>query len=168
MNSPAVLIGFSGCSLPLGEMPFLGGWSASGLRAGLTFPPAVSSVGAWTSLVTGLSPAQHGIFDFYRRQSPGSRQLRVLASRDLAPRIRVNAIGVGSTATSALDIVMSSDELRTAMEDATPLRRLGHVDDIASAILYLVSPAGAYVTGKIIEVDGGLQSPNLEFPLPDL
>jgi 7-alpha-hydroxysteroid dehydrogenase len=91
-----------------------------------------------------------------------------LASRDLAPRIRVNAIGVGSTATSALDIVMSSDELRTAMEDATPLKRLGHVDDIASAILYLVSPAGAYVTGKIIEVDGGLQSPNLEFPLPDL
>ena len=63
---------------------------------------------------------------------------------------------------------MSSDELRTAMEDATPLKRLGHVDDIASAILYLASPAGAYVTGKIIEVDGGLQSPNLEFPLPDL
>ena len=82
-----------------------------------------------------------------------------LASRDLAPRIRVNAIGVGSTATSALDIVMSSDELRTAMEDATPLKRLGHVDDIASAILYLASPAGSYVTGKIIEVDGGLQSP---------
>ena len=91
-----------------------------------------------------------------------------LASRDLAPRITVNAIGVGSTATSALDIVMSSDELRTAMEDATPLQRLGQVEDIASAILYLASPAGAYVTGKIIEVDGGLQSPNLEFPLPDL
>ncbi len=91
-----------------------------------------------------------------------------LAARDLAPRIRVNAIGVGSTATSALDIVMSSDELRTAMEDATPLQRLGHVDDIAAAILYLVSPAGAYVTGKILEVDGGLQAPNLEMPIPDL
>ena len=91
-----------------------------------------------------------------------------LAARDLAPRIRVNAIGVGSTATSALDIVMSSDELRTAMEDATPLQRLGQVDDIAAAILYLVSPAGAYVTGKILEVDGGLQSPNLEMPVPDL
>ena len=38
----------------------------------------------------------------------------------------------------------------------------------AAAILYLVSPAGSYVTGKIMEVDGGLQSPNLEFPLPDL
>ena len=40
--------------------------------------------------------------------------------------------------------------------------------EIASAILYLASPAGSYVTGKILEVDGGLQSPNLEFPLPDL
>ncbi len=91
-----------------------------------------------------------------------------LASRDLAPRIRMNAIGVGSTATSALDIVMSSDELRTAMEDATPLRRLGQVEDIAAAVLYLCSPAGSYVTGKILGVDGGLQSPNLEMPIPDL
>jgi 7-alpha-hydroxysteroid dehydrogenase len=91
-----------------------------------------------------------------------------LVARDLAPRIRVNAIGVGSVATSALDIVMSSDELRTSMEDATPLKRLGHVDDIAAAILYLCSPAGSYVTGKILQVDGGLQSANLEFPLPDL
>ena len=91
-----------------------------------------------------------------------------LASRDLAPRIRVNAIGVGSTATSALDIVMATDELRTAMEDVTPLKRIADVEDIAAAILYLVSQAGAYVTGKIIEVDGGLQSPNLEFPIPDL
>ena len=63
---------------------------------------------------------------------------------------------------------MSSDELRTAMEQATPLGRIGHVDDIAAAILYLVSPAGSYVTGKVLEVDGGLQSPNLEMPIPDL
>ena len=63
---------------------------------------------------------------------------------------------------------MSSDNLRTAMEEATPLKRLGQVDDIAAAILYLCSPAGSYVTGKILEVDGGLQSANLEFPLPDL
>ena len=91
-----------------------------------------------------------------------------LASRDLAPRIRVNAIGVGSTATSALDIVMSSDELRTAMEQATPLRRLGQVEDIAGAVLYLCSPAGSYITGKVLAVDGGLQSPNLEMPIPDL
>jgi 7-alpha-hydroxysteroid dehydrogenase len=91
-----------------------------------------------------------------------------LAARDLAPRIRVNAVAVGSTATSALDIVMSSDELRTTMEDATPLRRIGHPDEIAAAILFLVSDAGSFITGKILEVDGGLQSANLEFGLPDL
>ena len=63
---------------------------------------------------------------------------------------------------------MSSDELRTTMEEATPLRRIGDPEEIAAAILFLVSSAGAFITGKILEVDGGLQSVNLEFGLPDL
>ncbi|MHB8468024.1 MAG: SDR family oxidoreductase [Acidimicrobiales bacterium] len=87
---------------------------------------------------------------------------------DLAPRVRVNAIAVGSVATSALEFVLTSDDIRTAMESSTPLRRLGDPQDIAAAALWLVSPAGAYVTGKVIEVDGGLQTSNLEMPLPDL
>jgi 7-alpha-hydroxysteroid dehydrogenase len=91
-----------------------------------------------------------------------------LAARDLAPRIRVNAVAVGSTATSALDIVMASDELRTTMEEATPLGRIGDPDEIAAAILFLASAAGSFITGKILQVDGGLQSANLEFGLPDL
>jgi 7-alpha-hydroxysteroid dehydrogenase len=91
-----------------------------------------------------------------------------LIARDLAPRIRVNAVAVGSTATSALDIVMSSDELRTTMEDATPLKRIGHPEDIAAAILFLASSAGSFITGKILQVDGGLEQANLEFGLPDL
>ncbi|WP_158888808.1 SDR family oxidoreductase [Amycolatopsis anabasis] len=91
-----------------------------------------------------------------------------LAAADLAPRIRVNAIAVGSVATSALEVVVGNDELRTKMEQATPLRRIGDPDDIAAAALYLASPAGSYVTGKVLEVDGGLQAPNLELGLPDL
>jgi 7-alpha-hydroxysteroid dehydrogenase len=91
-----------------------------------------------------------------------------LAARDLSPRIRVNAVAVGSTATSALDIVMASDELRTTMEEATPLRRIGDPNEIAAAVLFLASSAGSFITGKILEVDGGLQSANLEFGLPDL
>jgi 7-alpha-hydroxysteroid dehydrogenase len=49
-----------------------------------------------------------------------------------------------------------------------PLRRIGDPQEIAAAIVFLASPAGSYITGKILEVDGGLQTANLEFGLPDL
>lgn len=91
-----------------------------------------------------------------------------LAALDLAPRIRVNAIAPGSILTSALEIVASNDDLRDPMEQATPLKRLGDPLDIAAAAVYLASPAGAYLTGKTLEVDGGLTRPNLDMPIPDL
>ncbi|MDP9117642.1 MAG: SDR family oxidoreductase [Actinomycetota bacterium] len=91
-----------------------------------------------------------------------------LAAQDLAPRIRVNAIAVGSIATSALDIVMADEQMRTGIEDATPLRRLGATEDIAGAVLYLASPAGSYLTGAVLDVHGGLQQPNMSLPIPDL
>ncbi|OBJ99161.1 short-chain dehydrogenase [Mycolicibacterium fortuitum] len=91
-----------------------------------------------------------------------------LSALDLCPRIRVNAIAPGSILTSALDIVASNDALRDPMEKATPLRRLGDPADIAAAAVYLSSPAGSYLTGKVLEVDGGLNMPNLDLPIPDL
>ncbi|HJR24308.1 MAG TPA: SDR family oxidoreductase [Acidimicrobiales bacterium] len=91
-----------------------------------------------------------------------------LAAQDLAPRIRVNAIAVGSIATSALDIVLQDDGLRTSMEQATPLKRIGDPEEIAATVLFLASPAGGYVTGKVFEVDGGIEQPNLDMGLPDL
>jgi 7-alpha-hydroxysteroid dehydrogenase len=91
-----------------------------------------------------------------------------LAALDLAPRIRVNAIAVGSVATSALEIVVNNPEIREKMESATPLRRIGDTEDVAATVLFLASQAGAYVTGKVLEVDGGLQEPNLDLGLPDL
>jgi len=91
-----------------------------------------------------------------------------LAATDLAPRVRINAIAVGSVATSALQIVMGNDEIRGQMERNTPLGRIGDADDVAATVVYLVSPAGSYVTGKVIEVDGGTERPNLDLNLPDL
>lgn len=96
-----------------------------------------------------------------------SHMTRLMAS-DLAPRIRVNAISVGSTATSALETVLTNDALRDEMESRTPLRRLGDPDDIALGVLYLASPAGAFITGKILEIDGGLEAPNLALGIEDL
>ena len=96
-----------------------------------------------------------------------SHMTRLMAA-DLSPRVRVNAIAVGATATSALDIVMSHDELRTQMEQATPLGRIGDPQEIAAGVLYLVSDAGAFITGKVLEIDGGTEAPTLDLPLPDL
>ena len=89
-----------------------------------------------------------------------------LAALDLCPRIRVNAIAPGSILTSALDIVASNDELREPMEKATPMRRLGDPLDIAAAAVYLASPAGSFLTGKTLEVDGGSPSPTSTYPSP--
>ena len=91
-----------------------------------------------------------------------------LSAMDLAPRIRVNAIAVGSVATSALQIVLEDEDMQRQMVEGTPLKRLGQPEDIAIAALYLASPAGSFITGKVIEVDGGLEAPNLALGLPDL
>jgi 7-alpha-hydroxysteroid dehydrogenase len=91
-----------------------------------------------------------------------------LAALDLAPHIRVNAIALGSVATSALEIVLTDDGLRTAMEDTTPLGRIGDPEEIAATVLFLASAAGGYLTGKVVEVDGGLNVPNLDLGFPDL
>ncbi|CAM3501703.1 SDR family oxidoreductase [Kibdelosporangium persicum] len=91
-----------------------------------------------------------------------------LAATDLAPKIRVNAICVGSVATSALDIVLRDEEIKTKMEQATPLRVIGEPEDIAATVLYLTSTAGKFVTGKVLEVDGGTERPTLELGLEDL
>jgi 7-alpha-hydroxysteroid dehydrogenase len=96
-----------------------------------------------------------------------SHMSRLLAA-DLAPKVRVNAIAVGSIATSALDVVLQTPEIHDEMVRRTPLKRLGVPEDIAYCALYLASPAASFVTGKLFEVDGGLEEANLELGLPDL
>jgi 7-alpha-hydroxysteroid dehydrogenase len=91
-----------------------------------------------------------------------------LMAADLAPRVRVNGIAVGSTATSALETVLTNDAIHAEMVRKTPLRRLGSPDDIAIGALYLASDAASWVTGKIIEIDGGLEEANLALDFPDV
>ena len=91
-----------------------------------------------------------------------------MAARDLAPRIRVNGIYVGSIMTSALEYVAGQPEMMNQLETKTPLGRVGEPEDIAAGVLYLASRAGQYVTGKLIEIDGGIQQPTLDLGMPDL
>ncbi|MEI5675927.1 MULTISPECIES: glucose 1-dehydrogenase [unclassified Nocardioides] len=92
---------------------------------------------------------------------------RNLAS-ELAPRVRVNAISVGGVATKGLDVVLTDDALREEYVAGTPMRRPGQPLDIACAALYLASPASAWVTGKVLQVDGGVEAPAIAVPVPPL
>jgi 7-alpha-hydroxysteroid dehydrogenase len=123
---------------------------------------AVVNISSAVGRLTGRGYAAYGT-----AKAALSHLTRLLAS-DLAPRIRVNAIAVGATATSALEIVLTNDELHDAMVATTPLKRLGEVEDIAIAVLYLASSAGGFLTGKVLEVDGGIEQPNYDMGLPDL
>ena len=98
-------------------------------------------------------------FSAYGTAKAAMTHMSRITAMDLAPHIRVNAIAVGSVATDALATVLT-DDLRSTMEANTPLRRLGTPEDIAAAVLYLSSPAGSYVTGKVLEVDGGHSHPH--------
>jgi 7-alpha-hydroxysteroid dehydrogenase len=91
-----------------------------------------------------------------------------MAAQDLAPRIRVNGIYVGSIMTSALEYVAGQPAMMDQLESKTPLKRVGEPEDIAAGVLYLASKAGQYVTGKLIEIDGGIQQPTLDLGFPDV
>ena len=73
---------------------------------------------------------------------------------ELAPKTRVNTVSPGLIDTAMMKGM--SDEKRTSMIQSTPLKRLGHADEIALVILFLCSSAASYITGENIHVNGGL------------
>lgn len=76
-------------------------------------------------------------------------------ARELAPRgITVNAIAPGFIATQMTDAI--SDEAKQAALKNIPMGKLGTAEDIAHAVLFLASDQAAYITGQVIQVDGGM------------
>ncbi|MBI4516821.1 MAG: glucose 1-dehydrogenase [Deltaproteobacteria bacterium] len=95
-----------------------------------------------------------------------SHMTRLLA-HEFAPHVRVNALAVGATETDALSPFLDAAEgLRQQMIALTPMARLGTPEDVACAVLYLASPAGSWVTGKVFEVDGGTIASNWPVKMP--
>ncbi len=85
---------------------------------------------------------------------------KVMALDHAKDNIRVNAVCPGDIDTGMTDTVwatmnVSKDEIRKQLEDHIPLGRVGHVSDIARAVMYMASDAAAFMTGAMVSVDGG-------------
>jgi NAD(P)-dependent dehydrogenase (short-subunit alcohol dehydrogenase family) len=73
-----------------------------------------------------------------------------------AKNIRVNALCPGLTATKFAGALVKNDQIRGEAEKRIALHRVAQPDEMAGAVLYLVSPAASYTTGTAMIVDGGM------------
>jgi NAD(P)-dependent dehydrogenase (short-subunit alcohol dehydrogenase family) len=84
-------------------------------------------------------------------------QLTKSLAQELGPdNIQVNAVAPGLVRTRFASVLHETPAIRAAIERATPLGRIAEPDEIASAVLYLASPAASFTTGTVLVVDGGM------------
>jgi 3-oxoacyl-[acyl-carrier protein] reductase len=106
----------------------------------------VSSVAAKTGDITS-APG-------YGPSKAGMDALTKTLARQLAP----HGINVNGVAPHAIETEMSAEwpaERRKAIIEAIPLRRLGKPEEVAEAVLFLASERAAFITGEILDVNGG-------------
>jgi NAD(P)-dependent dehydrogenase (short-subunit alcohol dehydrogenase family) len=69
--------------------------------------------------------------------------------------VRVNAIAPGPVQTDLLDRFTGSPERKAALAASVPMKRVGLAEEIADAIVFVSSPKAGFITGQIIQVNGG-------------
>ena len=109
---------------------------------------------------------QRGLLVYGVAKAALSHMTRLLAA-DLAPRIRVNAVAPAVVDTTGVRSALTG-ELRERIVAATPLGRLAAPEDVARAIAWLGSSASSYVTGQVIDLDGGAHAPTFPRDIPDV
>jgi NAD(P)-dependent dehydrogenase (short-subunit alcohol dehydrogenase family) len=90
----------------------------------------------------------------YSASKAAVHQLTRHLARKLAPRITVNAIAPGPFESKMMAATL--DAFGAQIAAGAPMKRIGRPDDMAGAAIYLASRAGAYLTGVILPVDGGI------------
>jgi NAD(P)-dependent dehydrogenase (short-subunit alcohol dehydrogenase family) len=90
----------------------------------------------------------------YSASKAAVHQLTRHLAKKLAPRITVNAIAPGPFQSKMMAATL--DAFGEQIAAGAPMKRIGRPDDMAGAAIYLASRAGAYLTGVILPVDGGI------------
>ncbi len=137
------------------------------LMTKLALPHLSKAKGSVVNISSALSHlVEPGFVAYSAAKAALSHMTRVLGA-ELAPHVRVNALAVGATETEALSPLLEVDKkLRAQMTAMTPMARLGTPDDIACAALYLASDASSWMTGKVIDIDGGTVASNWPIKIP--
>ena len=106
---------------------------------------------SWDHVAHGMGNATAAI---YAAAKGGVAAMSRCLAREFAPRVRVNVVAPGWIMT---DWLAGADEaVRQHVTAATPLGRWGTPADVASAVVFLVSPDASFITGETILVGGGV------------
>ncbi len=123
-------------------------------------PARVVNVGS----VMGDAPLGDGAYS-YAASKAAVHHLTEILAKELAPHhVTVNALAPGPFVSKMTAFATASEETRARVGKDVPLGRVGTSEDIAGAMQYLCSRAGAYLTGAILPLSGGIQvmsAPNL-------
>jgi len=113
-------------------------------------PARVINVGS----IDGLHVPSLPVYS-YAPSKAGLHHMTRMLARELGPRhITVNAVAPGPFESKMMAATLAA--AGDAIAASAPLRRIGRPDDMAGVAIYLCSRAGAYVTGAVIPVDGGI------------
>lgn len=112
--------------------------------------------GSFVGISSVASSNVHRWFGAYGVSKSALDHLLMLAADELgASWVRVNGIRPGLVRTELVAPVLNSPEIREDYRQCTPLPRFGEPEDIANLAVFLLSDAASWITGQVINVDGG-------------
>lgn len=106
----------------------------------------------WDQALTGGVGSESG--QLFAAAKGGVAGFSKALARHLAPNVRVNVVAPGWIETAWGETV--NRELYERLRRQTPLQRWGTPEDVAAAVLFLASPAAAFLTGQVLMVNGGV------------